>query len=533
MKRQNERVLPFPAESQKRYLWTLLCGLAMILAAHFAMAQDLGSQQRLGNTDSNTQTKPAAQKPAASPATTPASSTPSGTTQSTTPAPDPNNPTVVNQTGGIINSHPEDLLNQPRYLWPEETRQQSNVIQVPAPEVVNITGMNQNAASIGYQDRGSGPFTFAVESTGIFTTNLYNQFTNAQAGGYFDVGLPVRFYLASPRTNLGFFSRTNLDFYPGNTQLNHYSTIFSVDLNHRASALTDWSLEFAGGRTTGVGTYLSPVIPIGTTGVAQPGNINGLEPTYNLAAVLGVTHRLSDTDRIVTSITGAWLEQPLGSSTELTPNNVSKTETAGLDVHYQHANTARSAIGLELTDIFVRGITPVGHSNYTSVKGTYQYSVSERGILEVGFGPLFSLSNSEMNPSTTNFTYAANASFNYQTPYGKIGAGYARVVQLGYLLPSSAGNQFFGVYDRPLNRYADLTADASYLITGSQEHNQADYTDLGLSARLNFNFTRSVVFYVGTSLFHQDSAAGTLAYEDASVGITYTFGSSLARKGAR
>lgn len=523
------RVLPAPAEQHKQYLWTLLCGLAIILAAHFAVAQDLGSQQQLGKTDSSTKTKPAAQTPA----TTPASTTTQGTTQSTTPAPDPNNPPVVNQTGGLINSHPEDLLNQPRYLWPEETRQQSNVVQVPAPEVVNITGINQNAASIGYQDRGHGPFTFAVESTGIFTTNLYNQFTNPQAGGYFDLGLPVRFYLASPRTNLGVFSRTNLDFYPGNTELNHYSTIFSVDLNHRASALTDWSLEFAGGRTTGVGTYLAPVIPIGTSGVAQRGNINGLDPTYNLAAALGVTHRLSDTDRVVASLTGAWLEQPLGSSTETNPDNVTKTQTAGLDVHYQHANSARSAIGVELTDIFVRGITPVGHSNYASVKGTYQYSISERGILSFGLGPLFDISNSELNGSVTNFTYTANASFNYQTPYGKIGLGYARVVQLGYLLPSSAGNQFFGLYDRPLNRYADLTADASYIRTRSQVANQADYKDLGVSARVNFNFSRAVVFYVGGSYFNQDSVGGTLGYEDASVGVTYTFGSSLARKGAR
>jgi hypothetical protein len=521
MMRHSERALPFPSLIREQYLWTLLCGLALALAGHLALGQDVGQTQRLGTTEQSKPTGPAVQPGTPQTQNAPQSS---GNTKS-------RDPVLVNQTGGIINNHPDDVLNQPRYIWPEEIRDQSDVVQVPAPRVVDISELNQNASSIQYEDRGRGPFSFAVEATGIYTSNLYNQFKNPQSGAYFDVAFPIRMYLASPRSNFGIFNRTSTSLYPGNTHLNHWSSIFSAVFNHRVSSLTDWTMDLAGGRTTGIGTYLQPAIPVGSTKIVQAGAVNGLLPTYNLAGSYGLTHRLSERDRVVTSLTGAWLEQPLGPATSTSKSPSTRQQTAGLDVHFQHATSVRSAVGVETTDIFIRGLSPVGHSNYASVKGTYQYSVTEHGVLEFGAGPLFSASSSRQFGSSSKVSYAANASVTYQTAFGKIGGGYARVVQLGYLLPSSAGNQFFGLYDRPLNRYVDLTAAATYVRTGSQIRNQADFTDVGVSSRLNFNFTRSLVFYTGYSYFDQKSQGTSLSHQDVAAGLTYSFGSSLARKG--
>lgn len=500
---------------------SLSCGLALVLAASVCRAQDVGERQRIGgnNAQENTANQPSGTQ--SQPAT--------GTTQPERSIP----PRRVNETGGLINTHPPDLLNQERYVWPEERRDQSDVVAVPAPQVVNLAPVNQNAASVPYTDRGRGPFTFAVETTGVHTNNLYNQFQNPVAGEYIDLGLPIRMGLQSSRMDIGFFSRTNFTFYPSNSDVNHLSTIFTADLNRRATALTDWSLSLAGGRTTGIGTYLPASIPIGSTNVVQSGMINGLEPSYNLAASFGLTHRFSDTSRIVASLTGAWLQQPLSPRQQGVPFYLNRDETAGVDLHFQHAVSPRTAVGVETTYLFVRGLSPLGHSNYISVKGTYQYALSEHLVLDLGVGPLFDASSSHALGSDNRWTYTGNAGFNYQTSFGRIGIGYARIVQLGYLLASSAANQLSAVYDRPLNRYVDFTADARYVQAGSSKKLVSDYSNTGFSARFNFNLTPGLVLFAGSSYFGQDGQVGTLTHHDVSAGLTYTFGNSLARRRVR
>ena len=522
MKRTSDSIPKNRAGFWTEYAWIPLCGLSLALVCSSPVhAQAAGQTTEQGNT------------PAVQPVTS------QGQNSTGTANKKKSDPVVVNETGGIINEQPEDLINQQSYVWAEERRDQSDVVQTPAPQVVNLAGVNQSATSMELEDRGRGPFSFGVESTGIYTTNLFNEFNTGQGGFYTDLNFPIRVYLGSANSNLNVYSGTTTSFYPGNSQLNHWSSIFSVGLNHRASALTNWTTEIAGGRTTGVGTYLPAVIPVGSTSVVQTGKVNGLEPTYNLVGTFGLTRRLSERDRVVTSFTGAFLEQPVPAADPSAPDVITRQQTYGADVHYQHAMNQRSAVGVEFNNIYVRGLNPVGHSNYASVKGTYEYSVSQYAVVQVGAGPLYDLSSSYQYGSSSKMTWTANASINYQTGFGRIGGGYARVVQLGYLLPSSAGNQYFATFDRPLNRYLDMTAAANYVRTASEIQNQVNYSDIGFIARLNFNLARNVLLFAGYSYFDQNgnpfgtTINQTLTYQNVSGGLRYTFGSSLARRGDR
>ena len=451
----------------------------------------------------------------------------------------PATPDTVNTTGGIINSHPQDIFNQSNTYQPR-TQPSGEVNDYRVESIMatqpDLSEMNTNAGSVQYHDRHSGPFNISVETTAVLTSNLFNDFTAVKqtAGEYFDVDIPVGMQLHSPTTTFGAYFRESNTFYPSYSQLNHTSQIYSQQMEHKSSDITTWDWSVAGGRIINLNEYLPTVISVGSTGIAQSSLSNGLQPMYNAASTLSVTHRLNDRDTLLASGTTSWMQEAESYGTTTQAPQLSRYVVGAADAQLQRAINPLQAIGVELTDVYVKGMSPIGNSNFTSAKLTFQQAIAQHGSLHMGAGPLYSHAASTFYPTEDDYSYTADFSIDYQTSFARMSAGYSRIFQLGYLAPATAAHQFNAVFDRPVTRSMDLIVDARYVrALAPKTYNTGNYSDFGLSSQLAYLLTRNISAFVSASIFRQGVAGTNLGRNDLTSGIRYTFGNPLSRSGAR
>lgn len=452
----------------------------------------------------------------------------------------------VNTTGGLVTTHPADIFTTPALYSsrqaasiateePDETA--LPVVDEMILSVPDLTYLNENASSLTYQDRHSGPFNLGMETTWTYTSNIFNNFVGGKiAGGdIFDIAVPVAYDYNSDRTTFNSFFRGDYARYPGNSELNHNSEIYTQSLTHKSSEVTTWSWSAGGGRVVAVEDYLTPVLAIGTTGVAQPSFAGGLEPIYNAASTLSVTHRLSERDTVIGSATGGWLQEPFSEGNLSGPIVWNRELTGGADVQYQHALNPTQAYGVELSDIYVEGLSPSGDANFTEVKGTFQQALFAHGSVHAGLGPLFDHTASNLYHPQSGVSYTADASFDYQASYSRMSFGYQRIFELGYLSPASIANELFARFDRPIASTLDVTATLEYIrASNSGLPNLAgEYSDLGISARLNKYLTPHLALFAQGDVFQQGAGPSTLGANSITGGVSWSLGNPFFRSGAQ
>ncbi|MGC2637996.1 MAG: hypothetical protein WA294_12515 [Acidobacteriaceae bacterium] len=452
----------------------------------------------------------------------------------------------VNATGGLITSHPADIFTTQGIYDPSqphagpvpdmEEATPDPVINEFEDSMPNLQDLNQNAATHRSHDFGLGPFDVGSELTGTYTTNIFDNYLNGSTtgGGYFDGALPLAYTYKSDITTFGMFFRGDYARYPAQSELNHHSEIFDQSLTHQTSDITTWKWSVAGGRVVAVQDYLAPVISIGSTGVAQPSFASGLHPMYNGASTLEVTHQLSDTDTVKASATGGWLQEPFTEGAE--PVAWNRESTGGADVAFQHALNPRQGIGVELDDIYIRGMSPVGRANFAAVQGTFQQALFEHVSVHVGAGPMYGDNASTYYPASNTLTYAADASINYKAPYGNIGLEYERILQVGYLQPASPAQMLMALYDRPLSATLNLTANAQYIradAPGITATNATQYFNFGLSSRLSKSVTPHLSMFFEGDVFYQGANNTELGTNSATAGISWSLGNPFVHSGVQ
>lgn len=405
----------------------------------------------------------------------------------------------------------------------------------------NLNSLNENAASVQLTDGAltRRPFFFGVETSGTFTTNLFNALGNEslQSGSYFDVAIPVGLHLSSPTTNFGATFREDTAFYLGYSNLNHTSYSYSHQLDHQTSDTTKTSWSLAGGHIVTLGNYLSPVIGVGTSGVAFTPRSGGLEPLNDAATSYAITHRLSERDSVIASATAGWLDQSV--SGQPTPGEPSSYEqaTGGGDAQWQRALNSRAIVGVDVTDAYIKSISPVGDSNFTAAKMTFSQTLTPHGAVTGGIGPLYVASAQSGVKSTSTFSYTANAGFEYQSTYAHISGGYSRLYQVGYFAAANVANQLYFRFDRPLSRRIYLTVASQFMkiTTPTATTNAQNYSQYGFTGRLDTYLTRSLVYYVSGSAFSQGSVTTDVGrspgyqYDEVTSGFTCYFGNPFSR----
>jgi hypothetical protein len=297
----------------------------------------------------------------------------------------------------------------------------------------------------------------------------------------------------------------------------------------------------AAGRLAGPGGYLAPVIPIGNTGVAQPAansNTNsGTYSTSNVATSLGLNHQVGAKDTFTAVLTGAWIENDPGGSGSNANLGRQKDQIAGATLEFAHALKPKLDLRLEVTNVYVRGLEPRGHSNFASFEAILHQDLTHHTSYFVGAGPLWAASTQPAQPSTSVMTYAALFGLEHDSRTSKISGGYSRVYQLGYLIPASVAHQLSLEFDQRLTRRNDLTVVTRYIrLVGDA----AVYSDsnFGISGRVNTHLRRGIDLFFSADRTQQTTPTVGAAYpaynrNELTGGVTFIFGQPLTRVGGR
>jgi hypothetical protein len=399
--------------------------------------------------------------------------------------------------------------------------------------------VNANASSVQYTDRLHGPLSIGVEARGAYADNVFDAAQGRQSGAYFTGGAPVGYRWENDRARFSVNYRIDGFVYPGYSSINSISQIYLHKWQYTKSDITNFYWDVAAGRVTSLGQYLPTLIPIGNTGVTQPTiGANVLENSYTTSdaiTVLGFTHKLSDYSQMTGSVTGGWIEERQDAPIPGEARQYLKTEPAGFDFELDHLISPKTALGGEVTNVFIRGLAPVGHDDYTAVEATFKHNFTPTIGMRVAAGPLFAVVSSSTIKSN-DVTYALSGAVDYTTINSRINLDYARVIAVDYQTTPAVANQFSAVFDRSLTRGLDLTLAARYIHTGSSAESLVN-TNYGITARVDRHLTNKLTLFVTGGRFQQTTppiSGQNFSYsrDEASVGLSYLFGNPLERQGA-
>jgi hypothetical protein len=404
-------------------------------------------------------------------------------------------------------------------------------VQVQQAETSNQNRLNDNADTSRYTDNAfvNRPFYFSVESLGVWTSNLARSYDTVPAvgGEYVRLGVPVGLHLRSKRNDFNTFFRVDTSMYPGNSNLNHTSFIYSHQLVHQMSDITTSSWSLAGGHIVTLGQYLTPIIGVGSTGVVAPQQTSGLSAIDDAATTYTLAHQTSARDTLSLSGTVGWLDQPVLQTTGGPTTGAYREITGGAVAHWQRAINSREMAGVELSNVYVKGLNPRGESNFSAAKFTFSQTLTPHMSVSGGIGPLFVQSNVAGVTSQNSVSYAANAGVDYNRLFGHVSALYSRIYAVGYLSPSDIANEYFVSFDRPITPRFHLTSDTLYIRTAlAQQQTNGAYSQVGFTTRLDMYLTRNIMYQIGGSIFNQDSTVQIpgYRYNNISGGLTYYFG---------
>jgi hypothetical protein len=413
-------------------------------------------------------------------------------------------------------------------------------IQTQMAETSNQNRLNENADTSKYTDNTltHRPFYFSLEAMGIWTTNLERTYDNVPSisGEYVQLAAPMGVHLTNSRSDFNAFFRVDTNIYPGYTYLNHTSEVYSHQFVHQMSNITTSSWSLAGGHVVSLGQYLSPVISVGSSGVVIPQQTGGLQATNDAATTYTLAHQTSERNTLTVSGTAGWIDQPVVATGSTQLIGAYRQITGGGVLQWQRALNTRQIAGVEVTDVYVKGLTPTGDSNFTAAKFTFSQTLTPHAFFTGGIGPLYVHSNVTGTPIQNDVSYAANASIDYNQLIGHISGGYSRIYAVGYLSPSSVANELYLTFNRPLTRKLKLTADTQYINTTlPAQQTTGTYSQVGFTSRLDMYLTRNFVYQIGGSIFQQDATSQIpgYRYDNFSGGITYYFGHAPSPEGVQ
>jgi hypothetical protein len=415
----------------------------------------------------------------------------------------------------------------------------SDALQVDP--INSLAYVNSNASSVQYTDRLHGPLSIAVEARGNYADNIFDAASGSTSGGYFSGGAPVGYRWTGVKTRFSVNYRIDGYIYPGYSQLNSVSQVYLHQLQYNKSEITNFFWNVAAGRVTSLGQYLPTLIPIGGTGITQPTLANNvLENSYtttNAITAAGFIHKISDYTQMTGTVTGGWVEESENAPVQGQPRQILRTEPLGLDFQMDHLISPKTSIGGEVTNVYIRGLAPIGHSDYTAVQVTGKHNFTPNLGIHVAAGPLFAIVTQSAGNTTNDTTYAVTAAVDYTTLNARIYAGYSRVIALQIDGGPSVANQVSAVFDRSLSRGIDLTVDARFIHTDSSISSLVQ-TNYGITARVDRYLTKKLTLVFAAARFQQDTPAQSgvnfsYSRDQASVGVSYLFGNPLERQGVR
>lgn len=365
--------------------------------------------------------------------------------------------------------------------------------------------LNQGVRATNAENESFDRYGLALQAEGGAETNFFGTQSHQQTVGYASFSADGAVVFRSSRSQYYLLYQPQYNIYPQYSDVNNFSQAAFGNVNHAISEHMDLSWDTTAARYLSLTQYLPQSFTIGGIGIVVPTLESELlqnsSETTNGATSLRLRYLASAKTTFSSTLTsGYFLTVPADRT--VSGLSTQRYLTSGLDMRMDYLWRPRDTVGLELTPIYVWGITPKGHDTVETLQGTYQRQLTATLSVRAAAGPLFVQSTAAGYGKLRDTSYALNASISHQTRQSQFSAGYSRAFLVNLLSPAITAHNFGVNAYLPMPKRFLFTAGGSY----THENSSGGFGGhlYGGSAQFSYLLGANLRIYALYSVLSQD-----------------------------
>jgi hypothetical protein len=331
----------------------------------------------------------------------------------------------------------------PAATWP--TGDTSTADQPLPGQLLGIElSLNQGISAITGENVSFDHFGLGFSASGGAETNFLGTQTNETTAGYGQFGIQAGLLLRSDRSRYFALYQPEYNIYPQYSEINNFAQRFYQTVTHEITERSGVAWDTTAARYLSLNQYLPQSLNIGGVGIVIPTlgaqlREDSFEIT-NAATTIRYRYLLSTRMTFTSSLTGGIFILIPSHVTGAGPRFTERYVTTGGDLGLDYVLTPRNAVGVEVTPIYIDGLTPGGHEVAETVQAIYQRQLGATWTARGGIGPLFIQASSPLYGNLHETSYAANASLSHSIRQSQLSVAYRRSFLVSLLSPGVAGN---------------------------------------------------------------------------------------------
>lgn len=368
--------------------------------------------------------------------------------------------------------------------------------------------LNQGVNAINAENQSFDRFGLGLMAQGGAETNFLGTQTNQITTGYMQFGADAGVQNTTARTQMFLLYQPQYNVYPEFTAVNNFDQREFSSLTHTFTPRLGFSWSTTAARFLSLNQYLPQSLGIGGVNVIVPSlgtelRQDSFEMT-NAATTLKLQYLWSSRITLAATLTsGFFLMVPA----DITNPNRSYTErfiTSGGDFRLDYLLTPKSQVGVELTPIYIYGLTPTGHEVAETVQGTYTRQLSSTISARVAAGPLFIQSSSPLFGSVQASSYAINAGVFRRLRQSQFSVSYSRSFLINLLSPAIIANSFGGSAYLPFGGRWIFTGAGSYTSDSGSTASYGTGRVIGGQSQIAYQVRRKFQIFALYSLLNEN-----------------------------
>jgi len=400
--------------------------------------------------------------------------------------------------------------------------------------------LNQGVNAINAENQSFDRFGLGLAASGGEQTNFLGTQTNQQSAAFAQFTADGGLVLRSSRTRYFLLYQPQYNWYPSFSAVNNFSQSVYQSVDHLLSDRSGIMWNTTAARFLSLNQYLPQTLGIGGIGVVVPTlGTQLLENSFevtNAATNLTFRYLMSPKMTFTGTATGAFFLMVPADVVGANENITERFLTTGADLRMDYQWTLRDTVGVELTPIYLYGITPTGHEAAETIQGTYQRQLTPTWTARVGAGPLFIQSSTSEYGSSQYTSYAVNGALSRQVRQSQFSGSYSRALLVNLLGPSFVADSLGASGYTPVGGHWIITESASYTRYSGSATYEAGHL-LGGSAQASYQVSSQVQLFAVYSVFSEDFATTTspstsgFTRNQFSGGIRFNLGNPMTRGG--
>jgi hypothetical protein len=379
---------------------------------------------------------------------------------------------------------------------------------LPGQTLGSTLTLNQGVNAINAENQSFDRFGLGLMAQGGGETNFLGTQTNQVTTSYMEFGADAGVQNTTARTQMFLLYEPQYNLYPSFSTVNNFSQREFSTIAHTITPRLGFSWSTTAARYLSLNQYLPQTLGIGGINVTVPTlGSELLQDSFeltNAATVLNLKYLWTSRLTFTGSLTGGFF---LLVPADLSTPNTLLTErliSTGADFNLEYLLTPKSAIGAELTPVYIYGLQPGGHELAETLQVTYSRQLTSTIRAQVAAGPLFLQSSSSLFGSVQATSYAVNASVSKQLKQSQFSAGYSRALLVNLLSPAIVSSSFTGTAYLPFHGNWIYSGTANYSAdTGNATVYGTGYV-VGVQSQLAYQVRHKFQLFAQYSAFSEN-----------------------------